>query len=73
MRATVTKIVARRLAFARRVLSRAADNDKGATTIEYAILIGMMALVCVASFTALGGAVSGRWNNVATAVAAATK
>ena len=68
MRATGTKTVARRPAFARALLSRFAKDVTGATAIEYAVLIGMMALVCIASFSALGTGSSGKWGNMANAV-----
>ena len=62
MRATVIKTAARSL------LSRIARDDTGATSIEYAILIGMMALICIASFSAVGGSSGGRWGSMANAV-----
>ena len=68
MRATVTKIVARRSAIAGPLLSRFVADEKGATGVEYAILLAMMALACIAAFSTLGGAQGGKWGDMANTV-----
>lgn len=44
---------------------------RGASAIEYALLVGMIALVCVVAFIALGGAVRDLYAGTAAQVAAA--
>ncbi len=46
-------------------------DESGATAIEYALIAGLMALVCVASFSQLGGVVQAFYTITASLVAAA--
>jgi Flp pilus assembly pilin Flp len=48
-------------------------DERGATAIEYAMLIAMVASVCIISFAAVGGASGGGWNGVANKVSNAMK
>lgn len=43
-------------------------DRSGATAIEYGLIAALMALVCIASFTALGGSSGGGWNGMANKV-----
>ena len=45
-------------------------KDAGQDLIEYAFLVGLISLVCVAAITAAGGSVSGFWTGVSAALAA---
>jgi Flp pilus assembly pilin Flp len=46
---------------------------RGVTSIEYAIIAAIMAVMLVAVLDVLGPSVSGRWNSVATSVTEAQK
>ena len=52
-------------------VSRFAKDESGATAIEYALIAGLMALVCVASFTQLGSVVQAFYTITTTLVDAA--
>jgi len=45
-------------------------EDEGQDLLEYALLVGLIALVCVVAVTAAGGAVSGIFNAISGALAA---
>ena len=51
--------------------SRAKRDCSGATSIEYSLIIAMMALVCIGGFKALGGSSGGAWGTTANLVTAA--
>ena len=73
MRTTITQQAILKLGSARQVIMRFAHDDAGATSIEYGLIIGLMALVCITSFKFLGGSSSGKWGTMAaTATAAMT-
>ncbi len=40
-------------------------NDRGASLVEYALLVGLIALVCVAGVAALGGKTSRSYSSMA--------
>lgn len=42
------------------------QEETGAETVEYALVLGFMALAAVVGLTAAGSAVSQWWNNLAT-------
>ena len=52
----------------RRFLARFAKDQSGATAIEYAVLASLMAVLMITAVTALGGALSTKFNNVGNAV-----
>jgi len=54
-------LIARLLAFVR--------EDSGQDLLEYALLVGLIALVCVVAVTAAGNSVSGIFNAIAGALA----
>ena len=39
-------------------------EDRGASLIEYALMLALIAMVCVAAVTALGGTTSGAYSEV---------
>jgi pilus assembly protein Flp/PilA len=49
---------------ARRWPSR--DGDEGATAVEYALLVGLIAVIIISSVTLLGGNIDSMFNDVAT-------
>ncbi len=44
------------------------QREKGQDLIEYALLLGLIALVCIAAITLAGGAISGVWANIVAAL-----
>ena len=55
------------------LVSRFAGARSGATSIEYGLMLGMMALVCITSFNAVGGVSGDVWGDAAVKVGAAMK
>jgi pilus assembly protein Flp/PilA len=43
-------------------------DESGATMVEYALMVALVAAVCVVAVTALGTAISGQFSAVATSV-----
>ncbi len=43
-------------------------NDEGQDLIEYALIAGLIALVCVVALTAAGGEVNTIWGNIVAAL-----
>lgn len=41
-----------------------ADDDRGASLVEYALLLALLAVVCIAALTALGGTTSGSYSEI---------
>ncbi len=39
-------------------------DDHGATAVEYALILALIVIVCVAAFTTLGNSTSGSWANM---------
>ena len=46
-------------------------DDRGATAIEYGLIVALIVIVVVVGVSALGGSTSGTWGNMAGKVAAA--
>jgi len=47
------------------------DNDRGAALVEYALLVALIAVVCIAAVTTLGQAASTKFSSVSSSIAAA--
>ena len=74
MRMTIIQHTTRALATTRQVIVRLARSETGATSIEYSLILALMALVCITAFNMLGNSNSGGWGKMAnTAVAAMAK
>ncbi len=43
-------------------------NEEGASLVEYGLLVGLIAVVCIGAVTLVGGSVEGLFNQVATAL-----
>ncbi|HET7595649.1 Flp family type IVb pilin [Sphingomonas sp.] len=43
-------------------------NERGATAIEYGLIVGLIAVACIGAFTNLGGGVSGKWGLLLTTI-----
>ena len=46
-------------------------NEEGATMVEYALMVALIAVVCIAAVTLLGGNANAKFNQIATAVGGA--
>jgi len=44
------------------------DDERGASLVEYALLVALIAVVCIAAVTLLGGNASQKFNSVATSI-----
>ena len=53
--------------FVHRVLARRGD-DRGASLVEYALLIALIAVVCIVAVSLLGGNASGKFSQVGSAL-----
>lgn len=40
------------------------EDDRGASLVEYALLVALIALVCIAAVSALGSTVSGNYSEI---------
>ncbi|MGN6156066.1 MAG: Flp family type IVb pilin [Sphingomicrobium sp.] len=56
----------------RRILPRLAADQRGATAIEYGLIIGLMALAMIGALSELGGGAGGMWTNISDSVANAS-
>ena len=43
-------------------------TDRGASLVEYALLVALIAVVCIAAVTSLGKAASSKFDSVASAI-----
>ena len=48
--------------------ARFADSERGASLVEYALLVALIAVVCIAAVTFLGKAASQRFSTTANAI-----
>jgi pilus assembly protein Flp/PilA len=46
-------------------LTARADEDRGASLVEYALLVALIAIVCIAAITLLGGNAATKFSTVA--------
>ena len=44
------------------------DDERGASLVEYALLVALIAVVCIAAVTALGRSASGKFSQVDSAI-----
>jgi pilus assembly protein Flp/PilA len=44
------------------------ERDRGATAVEYALLVTLIAIVVIAGATALGLSINGKFNDASTAI-----
>lgn len=50
--------------FANWLRARFADSERGASLVEYALLVALIAVVCIAAVTLLGRNASSKFNSV---------
>ena len=48
--------------------ARFSDTERGASLVEYALLVALIAVVCIAAVTLLGGNSSTKLNSAATSI-----
>ena len=54
----------------RRLVNRFRRDDEGAALVEYGMLVGLIAVICVVAVTTLGTEVSTAFSKIATALSA---
>ncbi|MBV9848901.1 MAG: Flp family type IVb pilin [Armatimonadetes bacterium] len=52
----------------RSAIARLARDEDGATLVEYALLVALIAVVCIAAVTLIGTRVSGKLNSAASSL-----
>jgi pilus assembly protein Flp/PilA len=45
-----------------------ADDEKGASLVEYALLVALIAVVCIVAVTFLGNSAKGKFNTVGSSI-----
>jgi pilus assembly protein Flp/PilA len=55
----------------RKLVTRFVKNDEGAALVEYGILVGLIAVVCIAAVGTLGGTINGVFGTINTDLATA--
>lgn len=50
--------------FLRAWIARRIDDDRGASLVEYALLLALIAVVCLAAVTALGSTTSQQYSEI---------
>jgi len=58
----MNKLIAMYIALQSRIQSTMKD-EKGATMVEYALMVALIAVVCITAVTALEGGISGTFGN----------
>jgi pilus assembly protein Flp/PilA len=48
--------------------ARAGDGERGASLVEYALLVALIAVVCIAAVTLLGGNAKNKFNSVGASI-----
>jgi pilus assembly protein Flp/PilA len=54
--------------FANWLRARFADSERGASLVEYALLVALIAVVCIAAISLLGNSASGKFSTVANSI-----
>ena len=54
--------------FAAWLRARFGDSDRGASLVEYALLVALIAVVCIAAITLLGNNASTKFSTVANSI-----
>ena len=54
----------------RKLINRFRRDDEGAALVEYGMLVGLIAVICVVAVTTLGTEVSNAFSNIAAALSA---
>jgi pilus assembly protein Flp/PilA len=51
------------------VRARVGDTERGASLVEYALLVALIAVVCIGAVTLLGGAAMAKFSDVGVSIA----
>jgi pilus assembly protein Flp/PilA len=54
-----------------RMIGRFRNDEQGAALVEYGLLLGLIAVICIVAVTLLGGKVSNAFSSIAAALPAA--
>jgi pilus assembly protein Flp/PilA len=57
--------------FLAQLLVRFGNDEQGAALVEYGILVGLIAVICIAAVTIVGTQVSAAFSNIASSLTAA--
>ena len=52
----------------RKLVTRFVTNEEGAALVEYGLLVGLIAVVCVGTVGTLGATISGYFNTINTSL-----
>jgi pilus assembly protein Flp/PilA len=55
----------------RKLVTRFAKNEEGAALVEYGLLVGLIAVVCIAAVQLLGGQINGVFTSITNTLTAA--
>ncbi|HEV2097323.1 MAG TPA: Flp family type IVb pilin [Stellaceae bacterium] len=58
--------------FMHKLINRFRRDDEGAALVEYGLLVGLIAVICVAAVTVLGTEVSAAFSDIASALSGLT-
>ena len=58
--------------FASWMRARFADSDRGATMVEYALMVALIAVVCIAAVSLIGNSASSKFSTVGNSINAAS-
>jgi pilus assembly protein Flp/PilA len=58
--------------FAAWMRARFGDTERGASLVEYALLVALIAVVCIAAVTLLGGNAKSKFNTVGNSIGASS-
>ena len=48
----------------RLMLRRLRRDERGATAIEYGLIVALIAVTCIGAFSMMGGGTGGMWGNI---------
>ena len=51
-----------------RLLQRLVRSERGATAVEYGLIVSLIVIACVGAMSQMAASTNGMWNNVASAV-----
>ncbi len=51
-----------------KLFQRLIQNKRGATAVEYGLIVSLVVIACVGAMTQMAASTNGMWNSIATAV-----
>ena len=58
--------------FASWMRARFADSDRGATMVEYALMVALIAVVCIAAVSLIGNSANSKFSTVGNSISASS-